>query len=135
MQRLAVIPENCSGCGVCMIACSIVREGVVNPSKSRICVEKLGLEMDKPVVCAQCDYPNCVNVCPVGALKLDENLRIWRVDEDSCNGCGLCVEACKAEGAIRIHPERKVAIKCDLCGGQPECVKYCLTGALMFAKD
>ncbi len=33
-------------------------------------------------------------------------------------------EACPF-GAITLHPERNVAIKCDLCGGNPQCVSFC----------
>ncbi|RLI25876.1 MAG: 4Fe-4S dicluster domain-containing protein [Candidatus Hecatellales archaeon] len=135
MQRLVVIPENCSGCRACAIACSIVKEGVINLSKSRIYVESQGLKRDKPIVCVQCEQPTCVNVCPTGAIRLNEQVKCWVVDEEACNGCGLCVEACKAGGAVRLHPERKVALKCDLCGGDPECVKYCLTNALIFVKE
>ncbi|MCS7131978.1 MAG: hypothetical protein NZ934_04555, partial [Hadesarchaea archaeon] len=39
------------------------------------------------------------------------------------------VEACPF-GAIALHPSKGVAIKCDLCGGDPACVKQCMPGAL-----
>jgi Fe-S-cluster-containing hydrogenase component 2 len=32
-------------------------------------------------------------------------------------------------------PERSLALKCDLCGGDPECVKNCPQRAIVFAKS
>jgi Fe-S-cluster-containing hydrogenase component 2 len=26
---------------------------------------------------------------------------------------------------IHEHPEREVAFKCDLCGGEPQCIAFC----------
>jgi Fe-S-cluster-containing hydrogenase component 2 len=43
----------------------------------------------------------------------------------------MCITACPF-GVISLHPEKHVAIKCDLCGGDPECVKHCPTGALKY---
>jgi Fe-S-cluster-containing dehydrogenase component len=66
------------------------------------------------------------------ALSRDDN-GVIRVDEYKCNGCGWCINACKF-GAITIHPTKKVAITCDLCDGDPECVKLCpFEDALAFA--
>ena len=46
------------------------------------------------------------------------------VDDDRCNGCGLCVEACPFS-SVFLHPEKNVAKICDMCNGKPLCVKYC----------
>ncbi len=43
------------------------------------------------------------------------------------------MEACKF-GAISLHPEKDIAVVCDLCGGEPKCVKYCMQEALVFLK-
>lgn len=63
--------------------------------------------MDKnnvgPQLCSGCG--GCVEVCPVGAIRLKRDAQgFYRamVDEKSCIGCGLCVKSCsmnrKAEG-------------------------------------
>jgi Fe-S-cluster-containing dehydrogenase component len=43
------------------------------------------------------------------------------VDVETCNGCGICVEACKFD-SIHLHPVQNTPMVCDLCGGKPQCV-------------
>ncbi len=45
----------------------------------------------------------------------------------------MCFLFCPS-GAISIDPNTLLPIKCDLCGGDPECVKACPTGALDFIR-
>jgi len=49
---------------------------------------------------------------------------VLKVNEDLCTGCGVCYDVCP-QGVIHEHPERKVAFKCDLCDGEPQCVAFC----------
>ena len=51
------------------------------------------------------------------------------VEEDECNGCEACISACPV-GSISLDWDKNVVFKCDLCGGDPECVKFCSRGAL-----
>jgi len=68
----------------------------------------------------------------MNALSKDEK-GVIRIDEYKCNGCGWCIRACKF-GAITLHPTKRVVMTCDLCDGDPECVKLCpFEGALTFA--
>jgi Fe-S-cluster-containing dehydrogenase component len=74
----------------------------------------------------------------VGALSKDERTGAIRVDTDpaspsACIGCAACVDACPF-GMAALHPETGVAILCDLCGGDPACVKRCATGAIVYAQ-
>lgn len=36
----------------------------------------------------------CVNVCPTGAVEIDEDEQLATVDKEVCIGCGVCVTAC-----------------------------------------
>jgi heterodisulfide reductase subunit A len=54
-----------------------------------------------------------------------------------CVLCGLCARVCDLVGAcpfgnVLWDEGAHLAEKCDLCGGQPWCVKFCPTGAITF---
>jgi len=132
MQMLISHADVCTGCRICELVCSMARYGNFNPRKAAIKVLTLrdGL-VDEPIVCKQCTNAFCVRVCPLNALKKNEETGAIIVDKEKCNGCGWCVEYCPW-GAIKIDSASKSAIICDLCGGEPACVKYCPTKALEY---
>jgi len=126
------IPERCTGCRVCELACSMVHDRVFNPEKARLTIYASSLEaMEKARICIHCEEPTCKGACPVEAISKDERTELVSVDSDICTGCGQCVEACPYE-AMKLHPGTGKAIHCDLCGGYPQCVAYCKPGALTF---
>lgn len=54
---------------------------------------------------------------------------IVKIDEELCNGCGLCVTPC-AEGAIELVNGKARVIREELCDGAGFCLAVCPTGAL-----
>ena len=54
---------------------------------------------------------------------------IVRIDEELCNGCGLCVTPC-VEGAIELVDGKARVIGEELCDGAGFCLAVCPTGAL-----
>jgi len=58
------------------------------------------------------------------------------INAGECVGCHACVDACPF-GAIYVHPDIDVPLKCDLCGdnGEPQCAKMCPTGAIVFMPE
>jgi len=54
---------------------------------------------------------------------------IVRIDEDKCNGCGLCVTACH-EGALQIVDGKAKLVSESYCDGIGNCLPECPTGAI-----
>lgn len=157
---LLVDINKCQGCASCMLACSLIHEGVESLSLSRIQImqnsfasfpDDLTIEQ-----CRQCVEPACVDICPTGALEANAdhgNVRI--VDKEKCIGCGLCFNACPyAPSRAFLSADEEFegdlkSRKCDLCasapyhwdeaGGGPDgkqaCVAICPLGAIAYTKE
>ena len=122
-------PQKCVGCVICEYACSWEKEKVFNPLKSRIRAIRLDPLSNIAIACKACKEAPCVAACPEKALTQSTETGIVAVDEDKCNGCGWCIEAC-VYGAITLHPNKRKVIVCDMCNGEPECIQFCPEGAL-----
>lgn len=57
--------------------------------------------------------------------------KIIHIDEEKCNGCGLCAEACH-EGAIDIVDGKAKLMRESFCDGFGDCLPNCPTGAISF---
>ena len=56
--------------------------------------------------------------------------KIVKIDEEKCNGCGLCVPAC-AEGAIEIIDGKARLAAENLCDGLGACLGDCPEDAII----
>lgn len=59
--------------------------------------------------------------------------RIIRIDEEKCDGCGLCVNACH-EGAIGLRDGKAHLMREDYCDGLGDCIGECPQGAISFVE-
>lgn len=158
---LVVDTAKCQGCVTCMLACSLVHEGVASLSASRIQIIQNSFDGWPNDVfisqCRQCEYPECVMACPRRALYVDtEHGNVRRIDRSKCIGCGKCVKACPylpkkpLLSKDQEYGGNLKSRKCDLCadapyltnargepvaggpGGMQACVAVCPVGAIEF---
>ena len=101
---LVIDLERCIGCETCRIACKAENGRDIG---SGIRVDTVGgahrdtpsgkypnLSMYYlPVPCMHCGKPSCLDACPSEAIYQRED-GIVLVDEEKCNGCEACIDAC-----------------------------------------
>jgi anaerobic carbon-monoxide dehydrogenase iron sulfur subunit len=127
---VSVDPSKCTGCGICEYACTLEKgESVWNPLRSRIRVVRMTPLFNFALACRSCDDAQCVKACPEKALLQCEDTGVLMVKEKACKGCDWCIQACP-HGGISLHPDKGIAIACDLCDGEPQCVESCPEEAL-----
>ena len=59
--------------------------------------------------------------------------KIIQIDENKCDGCGICVEACH-EGAIGMVDGKAKLLRDDYCDGLGDCLPACPQGAITFVE-
>jgi len=95
-------------------------------------------------------FGDCLEVCPQGAIYIDEEKEIAVVDTEECTGCGLCIAECPQK-LIELVPEgTKIAFlcnyeplknipgreKCDFgCTHCRKCCKACEFEAVVWNKE
>ena len=145
--------RTCIGCGACVAACTeentpVLRRLTGNPravvplgSRRDVIVVEEGVypavrRVHHHRVCAHCDNPPCVGVCPTGATyKTPEGAVV--VDYDKCIGCRYCVVACPY-GARYVNEDVGGPDKCTMCihrvreGLAPACAESCPTRSIVF---
>jgi len=132
MRSLSIQPEKCTGCLQCEMACSYENEGVFNPARSRIKVFTFHQEgRFVPYTCTQCDEAWCMKACPVEAIVINPETGSKDVLENVCVGCKVCTIACPF-GTVNYNSATGKVIKCDLCGGDPQCASACPTEAITY---
>jgi len=149
---LIVVDFNkCTGCRTCEAVCSQANEkvkldgeellGLGNPRFSNVRVYSFNPPVEIPNRCVMCGDAPCIEACPVPpdpvtgrkALYRDEKTLAIKNDPERCVACGSCAEVCldKRVGAIILDPvTSKPGGICNLCEGDPACVKYCPFEAL-----
>ncbi len=132
LKALSILPDKCTGCMQCELACSYEHEGVFNPARSRIRVFHFHDEARYvPYTCTQCAEAWCQTACPVEAIQVNPATGAKEVLDNLCVGCKVCTIACPF-GTVNYNQATGKVIKCDLCGGDPACARYCPTGAITY---
>ena len=136
MPHVTISNKKCTGCHMCELACSAWHEGAYRPSVARLSVNVNPTAIEvKGRTCLQAGCAKCEEACPERAIRREVITvvpgsgdiaigYVLKVDETLCTNCGDCYTVCP-HGVIHEHPDRHVAFKCDLCGGDPQCLAFC----------
>lgn len=131
-MRIVCDGQKCVGCLACVVTCldhhypADAAEAVA-PRRYKKTVLPSGYSRYDTYSCYHCENAACVKACPVGALRKEESGWVT-VERAACIGCGRCRDVCPFH-IPQIDKSGK-AVKCDGCGGDPNCVKICPNGAL-----
>ncbi len=132
MKVVFVEIDRCIACLNCMRVCTFRADQVHHCQTSNIFIN---VDMDRrrifAGVCLQCEAALCMKICPTAAIRRDADTGALVVAQHLCIGCGMCVTVCPF-GNMQLDAVRRVATKCDLCGGRPRCVQVCMARALHF---
>lgn len=126
--------NKCIGCRACQVACKDKNRldvGTIYRKQTSYCVGKYpdAKVFHYSATCNHCENPACLLVCAAGAIYKTEDGAVI-IDENLCDGCMKCVEACPY-GVPQFIEEKGVAGKCDSCkvsrdkGEKPACVSAC----------
>ncbi|WP_424358020.1 4Fe-4S dicluster domain-containing protein [Methanocella sp. MCL-LM] len=122
-------PALCTGCRQCMTACSFKKYRTYNYNLSMCKVLEDPSGGFVRVHCHHCRDPMCAAACPTGACKKDEKTGFVTIDQMLCIGCKSCMYACPIS-IPHIGRGLKIMVKCDMCAGDPECIKVCSPKAI-----
>ncbi len=147
---LLIDTSKCEDCNICVEACKTEngweghRGNLTDPQwirKVKLKDKRTGKKQSLPVMCLHCEYPPCVDVCPVGAsMKRADGIVL--VDRHLCIGCRYCMMACPYGARSFVHekvtnqkpymPRGQGTVEsCTLCahriddGRIPACVEAC----------
>ena len=90
--------KRCYGCYSCSMACKVKNHTPPGVFWARVLKGETGkfpnvVRQALPVLCMHCEEPSCLEVCPTGATRKQED-GIVVVDKDKCMGCKYCIMAC-----------------------------------------
>lgn len=135
MKELVVNESRCTGCRLCELICSAVKVGEFKPTSSRIkIISDSRIGISSPRVCLQCEEAWCQDVCADNAIKRNPITGAITISEEKCSGCRQCIDACPY-GCIEFDDWAGIAIKCDLCDGDPRCVEVCYSKAIEYKSN
>ncbi len=122
-MKIKINKEKCSGCHLCEMVCSLFHLGIINIGRSAIRIQKddLDTSLNTPLLCRQCKEMKCLDG-EEGVHAQERKKFVWSNQR---------AERCPFD-ALTIFGEK--AYHCDLCLGNPQCIRVCTSEALTRSK-
>ena len=122
LKKVLVKVDNCQACQSkeCINACWLNK---LENLEDRFGRRRSHTILASELICAQCLNSPCAEICPTGAIGIKKGM-ITGINPLLCIGCWICMDNC-SYGVIWMNIGRGHAVKCDLCGGEPICVREC----------
>lgn len=122
-MRIKVDSPKCSGCHLCEMVCSLFHLGIIHTERSAIRIQKddLDTSLNSPSLCRQCKRMKCLDGEEEASAQ-ERRKFIW--DAERARRCPF--------NALTVFNGH--AYHCDLCLGNPQCIKVCTPGALTLSK-
>ncbi len=128
--RLRANSKNCVGCLVCETVCVQAHQSRFGIDGARLRIDSKPVDQEPPLnkvnVCTLCE--KCIKSCAPGALFINEKGHI-ELNKSLCNKCGVCAEVCPF--SVIYFDGEGFPVICDLCGGTPQCARWCKYGAIL----
>jgi len=132
MRFITMDVKKCVVCRNCEYACAFRQSGDFRREDANIRVEYHNdVKICLPHTCMHCEDAWCLEICPAAAIRQDEDTGAIEIVSERCIGCKMCMLACPF-GNIHFDKINMVSRKCNLCKGEPNCVAYCISGALQY---
>lgn len=113
---------SCLNCGLCVEACGYEALKMVD-----------GKIRYDPNLCDECETMDCLDVCPVGTLKISEDIK--RRIKGFCVSCEKCIKICdlaEARSFEEVSWDGSVSPECISCG---ICAEVCPKDAVILKKQ
>lgn len=143
IYRISLDKARCISCKACEVHCKSKNNNPVGIKFAQQSCSAPVMVDGKPTMklsfrsCYHCKEPECVEVCPTGAMIKRPGDGIVYVDQSECIGCMACIDACPWNIPV-FNDATNTVMKCDYCrdrvdaGLKPACVTGCTTHALTF---
>jgi Fe-S-cluster-containing hydrogenase component 2 len=133
---LAFHSDKCNGCKECEKACVKAHPSSVASGRPRLKIEQDKSKKYKMTACLHCETCPPSDLCPSALFEFHADGKYWTLDEQRCFACMSCLPVCPV-GGVFFEGQFGVetAYICDLCGGDPACIKVCPKGALTLDKS
>jgi len=128
--RLRANSKNCVGCLICETVCVQAHHATFGIKGARLRIDSKPVDQPPPLnkvnVCTLCE--KCITSCEPGALFINDKGHI-ELNTSLCNQCGVCATVCPFH--VIHFDARGYPVICDLCGGDPQCARWCKYGAIL----